>query len=165
MGPPAPSATTLPAPILQPLPCHESSLPQLPISAPPASLDECFFLNSLVVGLPYSSIFCRFKLFLNLLLSFFWLCGKAECIHLCLHLGRKSHAFDYWLRKFPKLSYFLFLSSYIKQASHFKLGVLFILCLSCLHFPFILSISFLSIQHTPLHYEIGNFILPETFKI
>ena len=35
---------------------------QLPISAPPTSLDECFFFNSLVVRLPYSSIFCQFWL-------------------------------------------------------------------------------------------------------
>ena len=35
---------------------------QLPISAPPTSLDECFFFNSLVVGLPYSSIFWQFCL-------------------------------------------------------------------------------------------------------
>ena len=47
---------------LQPLPCHESSPPWLPISTPPASLDECFFFNSLVVGLPYSWIFCQFWL-------------------------------------------------------------------------------------------------------
>ena len=43
----------LPPPlVLQPLPCHKSSLPQLPI--PPTGLDECFFFNSLFVGLPYS---------------------------------------------------------------------------------------------------------------
>ena len=36
---------------------------QLPISAPPTSLDECFFFNSLVVGLPYILIFCQFWLF------------------------------------------------------------------------------------------------------
>ena len=30
---------------------------QLPISAPPTGLDECFFFDSLVVGLPYSLIF------------------------------------------------------------------------------------------------------------
>ena len=47
------------------------SLPQLPVSSLPTSLNECFFFNSLVVGLPYSSIFCQFWLFLNLLLSFF----------------------------------------------------------------------------------------------
>ena len=32
----------------------------LPVSAPPTSLDECFFFISLVVGRPYSSIFCQF---------------------------------------------------------------------------------------------------------
>ena len=40
--------------------------PRLPASAPPTSLDECFFFISLVVRLPYSSIFCQFLLFLFL---------------------------------------------------------------------------------------------------
>ena len=35
----------------------------LRFSAPPTGLRECFFLNSLVVGLPYSLIFCEFWLF------------------------------------------------------------------------------------------------------
>ena len=58
---------------------------------PPTRLDECFFFISLVVGLPYSLIFCHFWLFFvfKLLLSF-WLCEEAQCIYLCLHLGRKS---------------------------------------------------------------------------
>ena len=30
-------------------------------------------------------------LFLNLLLSFFWLCEEAKCIYLHLHLGQKSN--------------------------------------------------------------------------
>ena len=54
-GPPVPLATTLlglPAP----------ALPQV-ISSPPNGLDECFFFNSLVVGLPNSLIFCQFWLF------------------------------------------------------------------------------------------------------
>ena len=65
---------------------------QLPVSDPPTSLDECFFFISLVVRLPYSSIFCEFWLFFvfKLLLSFFWLCEEAQCVYLCLHLGRKS---------------------------------------------------------------------------
>ena len=69
--------------VRQPPPCHESSLPWLPISAPPTGLDECFFFNSLVVGLPYSSIFCQFWLFFvfKLLLSFFWLCEEAQCVY------------------------------------------------------------------------------------
>ena len=63
----------------------------LPISAPPTGLDECFFFNSLVVGLPYSLIFCQFWLFyvFKLLLSFFWLCEEVQCVYLSLHLGRK----------------------------------------------------------------------------
>ena len=58
--------------VRQPPPCCESSLPQLPFSAPPTSLDECFFFISLVVGLPCSSIFCQFwlVLFLNCCPSF-----------------------------------------------------------------------------------------------
>ena len=65
------------------------SLPWLPISTPSTCLDECFFFNSLVLGLPYSSIFWQFWLFLflNLLLSFFWLCEEAQCVYLHLHLG------------------------------------------------------------------------------
>ena len=35
----------------------------LPVSAPLIGLDECFFFNSLVVGLPYGSIFYQFWLF------------------------------------------------------------------------------------------------------
>ena len=71
--------------------CRESCPPWLPISAPPIGLDERFFFISLVVGLPYSSIFCQFWLFFvfKLLLSFFWLCKEAQCVYLCLHLGWK----------------------------------------------------------------------------
>ena len=36
---------------------------RLPVSAPPTSLDECFFFNSLVVRLPCSLIFWQFWLF------------------------------------------------------------------------------------------------------
>ena len=35
----------------------------LPVTAPPTSVDECFLFNSLVVRLPYSSIFWQFWLF------------------------------------------------------------------------------------------------------
>ena len=49
--------------LCQLLPCHLSSLPWLPFFTPSTCLDECFFFNSLVVGLPYSSIFCQFWLF------------------------------------------------------------------------------------------------------
>ena len=60
-GPPAPPAATslgLPAAALL-----RVLSAWLPISAPPTGLDECFFFNSLVVRLPYSSIFCQFWLF------------------------------------------------------------------------------------------------------
>ena len=68
---------------------------RLPVSAPPTGLDECFFFISLVVGLPYSLIFCQFWLFFvfKLLLSFFWLCKEAQCVSLCLHLGQKFPVF------------------------------------------------------------------------
>ena len=59
-------------------------------SALPTGLGECFFFISLVVRLPYSSIFCQFWLFVfKLLLSFFWLCEEAQGVYLRLHLGRK----------------------------------------------------------------------------
>ena len=47
---------------------------QLRVSIPPTHLDECVFFNSLVVGLPYSLIFCQFSLFFvfKFLLSFSW---------------------------------------------------------------------------------------------
>ena len=89
VGPRTPSTATLPTPVLQPPRCRESSLPG---SLPPTGLDEYFFFTTLVVGLPHSSIFWQFwlfYLFLNLLLSFFWLSREAQCICLCLHLGRK----------------------------------------------------------------------------
>ena len=63
-GPLGLPATTLPALVLQPPPCHASSLPWLPVSTPSTSMDDCFFFNSLVVRLPYSSIFWQFQLFL-----------------------------------------------------------------------------------------------------
>ena len=78
--------------VCQPLRCRNSSPPRLPISAPPTGLDECFFFISLVVRLPYSSIFCQFWLFFvfKLLLSFFCLCKEAQCVYLCFHLGQKT---------------------------------------------------------------------------
>ena len=78
--------------VLQPLPCCESAPTQLPISAPPTSLDECVFFKSLVVWLPYSSVLCQFWLFFvcKLLLSLFWLCRETKCIYLRLHLGWES---------------------------------------------------------------------------
>ena len=88
---PAPFHNLPPRWVCQPPPCRASSPPWLPVSAPPTGLDECVFFISLVVGLPYSSIFCQLRLFFvfKFLLSFFWLCEEAQCVYLCLHLGRK----------------------------------------------------------------------------
>ena len=90
VGPRGLLAVTLPAPfhnlppcwVRQQLPCHESSPPQLPISTPPTTLDECFFFISLVVGFPCSS--GCFKLLLS-----FWLCKETQCVYLRLHLGQE----------------------------------------------------------------------------
>ena len=67
---------------------------QLPVSTPPTGLDEYVFFKSLVVRLPYSSIFCQFWWFFafKLLLSFLRLCKEAQCVYLRLHLGWKSQA-------------------------------------------------------------------------
>ena len=66
--------------VCQLLPCRESSPPWLPVSASPTSLDECFFFISLVIGLPYSSIFCQFSFFVFKLLLSFCLWEEAVCL-------------------------------------------------------------------------------------
>ena len=58
---PSLQATALPCPPAAALPPVLST--PLPISAPSTGLDECFFFNSLVVRLPYNSVFCQFWLF------------------------------------------------------------------------------------------------------
>ena len=86
---PAPQSATLLGPSATALP-RVLSTPAAG-SAPPTGLDERFSFISLVVGLPCSLIICQFWLFfvVKLLLSFFWLCEEAQCVYLCLHLGRK----------------------------------------------------------------------------
>ena len=61
------------------------------LSTPPTGLDECFLTPWLLDfhAVQFSSSSGVFCLFLNLLLSFFWLCKEAKCIYLCLHLGQK----------------------------------------------------------------------------
>ena len=75
-----------------PPPCLESSLPQLPVSAPPTGLDECFFFNSLVIGHLYSSIFWQFWLFFvfKFVVVLLLVVEEALCIFLYLHLSQKS---------------------------------------------------------------------------
>ena len=73
------------------LPCHASSPVRLPISAPPTSLDECFFFNSLVVGLPYSLIFLAVLVVFCFQICWCpsWLYKEAQCVYLRLHFGWK----------------------------------------------------------------------------
>ena len=76
-GHPAPQSATSLGPPAATLPRILSA--RLPVSTPPTGLGECFFFNSLVVGLPYISVFCQFLLFFVFkLLSFFWLC--EDCL-------------------------------------------------------------------------------------
>ena len=92
--PPTLPAAALPALVLQ-LPQQVLST-RIPISAPPTSLCECFFFNSLVVRLPYSSIFCQFWLFFvfKFVVVLLVVGGGTvclQCVYLHLHLGRKSY--------------------------------------------------------------------------
>ena len=72
-------------------PCRKSSLHWLPVSA---LLLVWMNVSSLS---PWWSIFhtvqffCQFWLFFvfKFLLSFFWLYKEAQCVYLCLHVGRK----------------------------------------------------------------------------
>ena len=89
---PGPPTAALPTLVLQPLPCHESSLsgclspPLLPVWMNISSLTP-WLLDFHIVQFSVSS---GCFLFLNLLLSFFWLCKEAQCVYLGLHLGWKS---------------------------------------------------------------------------
>ena len=123
------------------------------ISAPPTSLDECFFFNYLVAGLPHSSTFCQFWLFFvfKLLLSFFWLCEEAQCVYLRLHLGWKSQSFRFrghfkrhWLSATPTLTPF--------KAWYFLMGALPCGCLG-IWWPTQI-IGCLSVSYSwPLHFH------------
>ena len=79
-------------PLFQPLPCHKSSLPRCPSLPLPLVWMNVSSLNPWLFGF-YTIWFSGssgYFLFLNLLLSFFWLCEEAQCIYLCLHIGQKS---------------------------------------------------------------------------
>ena len=104
------TTATLPLLVCQPLPRCKSYLPRLPISAPPTSLDESLFFNSLVVILSCSLIFWQFWLFffLNCLLSF-WFCKEVNPIYQCFHLGQKL----LFLKVSLKLWVSLFLYPYV----------------------------------------------------
>ena len=92
VGLPSMPAATLPTPVFQPLPCCESSpssclsLPLLPMWM------NVFSLTPWLLGFHkvQFSVSSGCILFLNLLLSFFWLCEEAKYIYLCFHLGWKT---------------------------------------------------------------------------
>ena len=81
-----------PCSVLHPLPCHESFPPECPS---PFLLPVWMNVSSLTFWLSVFhtvqfSVSLVVFLFLNLLLSFFWLCEETWCIYLCLHLDQKS---------------------------------------------------------------------------
>ena len=53
------------------------------ISAPPTDLGECFSFISLVVALPYSSIFCQFWMFFFVFLFLNCCCPSFGCARRC----------------------------------------------------------------------------------
>ena len=83
-----------------PQPCLMYSPPQVPVSALPISLNECFLFNSLKLDfhtVRFSSSSVYF-LFLNLLLSF-WLCEEAKCIYLYASILAGSSIFSFTYNK------------------------------------------------------------------
>ena len=79
----------------QPQPCHKSSPPHGP--SPPLLLVYMnvssltpWLLDFHTVQFPVNS---GCFLFLNLLLSFFWLCEEAQCVYLCLYFGQKLNTY------------------------------------------------------------------------
>ena len=99
VGPPTPPATALLAqdlqPHLAPSPFH-SSCPSLPLLLVWMNVSLAPWLSDFhTVWL--SGIYSYF-LFLNLLLSFFWLCKKVKCMYLLLHLGQKPQMFYIFMK-------------------------------------------------------------------
>ena len=127
MGPQVLLAVALPAPFILQLAssysyaplcvwprCCESSLPQLPVSTPPTSLDECLFFFFLVVGLPYSLIFCEFWLFFVFKLLSFFDCARRHSVstYVSILAGSQLEIFDPpWIPLHPRLCLHLHMHS------------------------------------------------------
>ena len=84
--------TNVGLPVCHSPPCRASSEPQLP--SPPL-LPVCLNISLLTPWLlEFHTVWflgsSGYFLFLNLLLSFFWLCEEAKCIYLHVQLGQKS---------------------------------------------------------------------------
>ena len=96
-------------PVHQLLPCHKSSPsscpspPFLPVQMSVSSLTP-WLLDFHTIGFSGSS---GYFLFLNLFLSFFWLCEEAQCVYLRLHVGRKSQCIYYHMLQVVSWLYFL----------------------------------------------------------
>ena len=75
-------------PVCQQLPYHESSLPLLPVWMHVSSVTPWLSDFHTVQFSGSSGCFL-----FSSLLSFFWLCEKAQCIYLCLHLSQKPNRF------------------------------------------------------------------------
>ena len=74
-----------------------SFLPAPWLPTPPTHLDECGFSKSLVVRLPYISIFWQSWVFFVLrLVVILWLCEEAKCVCLRLHLVQKYKELSKW---------------------------------------------------------------------
>ena len=85
----------LPHWVRQLLPCHQFPLPCCPS---PTLLLVWMNVSSLTPWLPdfhtvHFSVSSELFLFLNLLLSSFWLCEEEQCVYLHLHLGQKTYPF------------------------------------------------------------------------
>ena len=102
VGLPSPPAATLPCPVLQPLPCQEwsphscLSLPLLQVWMNVSSLNP--WLSNFHTVWFFVSSGCF--LFLNLPLSFFWLCKEAHCVYLHLHRSWHKHLFSTYIVSF-----------------------------------------------------------------
>ena len=121
-------------PVCQPPPYCESSLPGCP-SPPFLQVWMNASLTRWLSDFPsvQFSVSSGCFLFLNLLLSFFWLCEEAQCVYLCLHLGQKSEKYNFNIifnffllfcfQWDDDVSLFHFLLLLVNITSHRKVGV------------------------------------------
>ena len=88
--------TNVGPPICQPLPRCKSSLPQLPVSTPHTSLDECSSLIPWLsefhtINVVWYSGSSGYFFVCKFVVVFLWVCEEAKCIYVCLHLGKTKN--------------------------------------------------------------------------
>ena len=77
--------------VLQPPRCRESSPPGCSLRPSYGSvLMRLFYLLGCRTSIQFDFMAVWLFFVFKLLLSFFWLCEEAQCVYLCLHLGRKK---------------------------------------------------------------------------